>query len=171
MNRPPPPSGALRGIGPWTASGYLLRTRARHDVLPPGDLALRAAWGWLQGRTRRPPTPSCRPPARRGGPGVPQQRFSCDTATRRSTETSSRVGRPAIRERSHISAWTSSRLSRYGSQYSVDPSDPGGSPAARPVADQPAVEAVACDLPGAVGPAGMEAGSSSLATPHPVGAN
>jgi DNA-3-methyladenine glycosylase II len=45
----------LPGIGPWTASIYLLMALRRPDVWPPGDLALHKAMARLPGHDR-PPT-------------------------------------------------------------------------------------------------------------------
>ena len=42
------------GIGPWTASIYLLMALRRPDVWPPGDLALHKAMARLPGHTRVP---------------------------------------------------------------------------------------------------------------------
>jgi DNA-3-methyladenine glycosylase II len=39
----------VRGIGPWTASIYLLMALRRPDIWPPGDLALHKALGRLDG--------------------------------------------------------------------------------------------------------------------------
>ena len=39
----------IRGIGPWTASIYLLMALRRPDVWPPGDLALHQALARLEG--------------------------------------------------------------------------------------------------------------------------
>ena len=39
----------VRGIGPWTASIYLLMALRRPDIWPPGDLALHQALGRLDG--------------------------------------------------------------------------------------------------------------------------
>lgn len=39
----------VRGIGPWTASIYLLMALRRPDIWPPGDLALHKAMGRLDG--------------------------------------------------------------------------------------------------------------------------
>src|SRR5262245_24863210 len=41
----------VRGIGPWTASIYLLMVLRRPDIWPPGDLALQKALGRLHGLT------------------------------------------------------------------------------------------------------------------------
>jgi len=41
---------AVPGIGPWTASIYLLMALRRPDVWPPGDLALHKALARLRGR-------------------------------------------------------------------------------------------------------------------------
>ena len=45
---------ALKGIGPWTASVYLLMALRRPDVWPPGDLALAAAVQDVKRLRRRP---------------------------------------------------------------------------------------------------------------------
>ena len=45
---------ALHGIGPWTASIYLLMVLRRPDVWPPGDLALHKAMATLPGQLRVP---------------------------------------------------------------------------------------------------------------------
>ena len=42
------------GIGPWTASIYLLMALRRPDVWPPGDLALHKAMAHLPGHARLP---------------------------------------------------------------------------------------------------------------------
>jgi len=44
----------LRGIGPWTASIYLLMVLRRPDVWPPGDLALHVALARLRRQNRVP---------------------------------------------------------------------------------------------------------------------
>jgi DNA-3-methyladenine glycosylase II len=44
----------VRGIGPWTASIYLLMALRRPDIWPPGDLALHKALGRLHGFTHVP---------------------------------------------------------------------------------------------------------------------
>jgi DNA-3-methyladenine glycosylase II len=44
----------VRGIGPWTASIYLLMALRRPDVWPPGDLALQKAVARLEGSDRVP---------------------------------------------------------------------------------------------------------------------
>jgi DNA-3-methyladenine glycosylase II len=46
----------VRGIGPWTASIYLLMALRRPDIWPPGDLALQKALGSLEGRRSVPST-------------------------------------------------------------------------------------------------------------------
>lgn len=45
---------SLHGIGPWTASIYLLMVLRRPDVWPPGDLALHKAIGRLPGQRATP---------------------------------------------------------------------------------------------------------------------
>ena len=45
------------GIGPWSASIYLLMALRRPDVWPPGDLALLKAMGRLEGRASVPSSP------------------------------------------------------------------------------------------------------------------
>jgi len=45
---------AVPGIGPWTASIYLLMALRRPDVWPPGDLALHKALARLRGRSELP---------------------------------------------------------------------------------------------------------------------
>lgn len=40
---------ALKGIGPWTASIYLLFCEGRSDIWPPGDVALQHAYGAAAG--------------------------------------------------------------------------------------------------------------------------
>jgi DNA-3-methyladenine glycosylase II len=47
---------SLHGIGPWTASIYLLMVLRRPDVWPPGDLALHKAMATLPGQLRVPGT-------------------------------------------------------------------------------------------------------------------
>jgi DNA-3-methyladenine glycosylase II len=47
---------AIRGVGNWTASIYLLMALGRPDVWPPGDLALQKATGRLFGLTSVPTT-------------------------------------------------------------------------------------------------------------------
>ncbi|HXI88016.1 MAG TPA: hypothetical protein VNH64_11190 [Parvularculaceae bacterium] len=44
---------ALKGIGPWTASIYLLFCEGRVDIWPPGDVALQTAYGAAAGLPRR----------------------------------------------------------------------------------------------------------------------
>lgn len=46
----------VRGVGVWTAQMLLLFQLRRPDVWPTGDLAVRAGYGLMQGRTA-PPTP------------------------------------------------------------------------------------------------------------------
>ena len=46
---------ALKGIGPWTSSIYLLMAMGRPDVWPPGDIALAAGIKRLK-RLREPPS-------------------------------------------------------------------------------------------------------------------
>ena len=43
---------ACRGVGPWTASVYLLMALRRPDIWPPGDLALQKALSRLLGLKR-----------------------------------------------------------------------------------------------------------------------
>lgn len=43
---------ACHGIGPWTASVYLLMALRRPDIWPPGDLALQKALSQARGRER-----------------------------------------------------------------------------------------------------------------------
>ena len=45
---------ALTGIGPWTASCYLLFSLRRCDAFPAGDLALQAAYKLLYRKKQRP---------------------------------------------------------------------------------------------------------------------
>ena len=45
---------AVPGIGPWTASVYLLMALGRPDTWPPGDLALHKALATLRGLPRVP---------------------------------------------------------------------------------------------------------------------
>jgi DNA-3-methyladenine glycosylase II len=45
----------LKGIGPWTASIYLLFCEGRIDIWPPGDVALLGAYA---GARRRGPAPA-----------------------------------------------------------------------------------------------------------------
>lgn len=40
---------ALKGVGPWTASIYLLFCEGRVDIWPPGDVALQHAYGIAAG--------------------------------------------------------------------------------------------------------------------------
>jgi DNA-3-methyladenine glycosylase II len=40
----------LKGIGAWTSDIYLLMALLRPDVMPPGDIALHAAWHKLSGQ-------------------------------------------------------------------------------------------------------------------------
>ncbi len=44
----------MKGVGLWTAEIYLMFCLQRPDVLPAGDLALRAAAGLVKRRRRRP---------------------------------------------------------------------------------------------------------------------
>jgi DNA-3-methyladenine glycosylase II len=46
----------LTGVGPWTASIYLLMALLRPDVWPPADIALAAAMQEVKGLDRRPTT-------------------------------------------------------------------------------------------------------------------
>lgn len=59
---------ALHGIGPWTASIYLIMVLRRPDVWPPGDLALHKAMGALPGRRRTPSTSEATAIAQRWAP-------------------------------------------------------------------------------------------------------
>jgi DNA-3-methyladenine glycosylase II len=45
---------ALTGVGPWTASIYLLMALQRPDVWPPADIALAAAIHEVKGLRGRP---------------------------------------------------------------------------------------------------------------------
>ena len=45
---------SIKGIGPWTASIYLLMALLRPNIWPPGDLALEIAYQRLTGREKRP---------------------------------------------------------------------------------------------------------------------
>ena len=45
---------ALKGIGPWTSSIYLLMAMGRPDVWPPGDIALAAGIRRLKRLKERP---------------------------------------------------------------------------------------------------------------------
>ncbi len=45
---------SIKGVGPWTASIYLLMALLRPNVWPPGDLALEIAYQRLTGRATRP---------------------------------------------------------------------------------------------------------------------
>jgi DNA-3-methyladenine glycosylase II len=56
------------GIGPWTASMYLLMALRRPDVWPPGDLALHKAIGRLDGMRAIPSTPEATAIAERWRP-------------------------------------------------------------------------------------------------------
>ena len=47
---------AQRGIGPWTASVYVLTALGRPDVWAPGDRALLVALGWMLERDEAPGT-------------------------------------------------------------------------------------------------------------------
>lgn len=58
----------VRGIGPWSASIYLLMALRRPDVWPPGDLALHVALARLRGENRRPSTDEAERHARRWRP-------------------------------------------------------------------------------------------------------
>ena len=42
---------ALKGVGPWTASIYLLFCEGRVDIWPPNDVALKHAYGAASGAT------------------------------------------------------------------------------------------------------------------------
>jgi len=59
---------SLHGIGPWTASIYLLMVLRRPDVWPPGDLALHKAIGGLPGQRRTPTTTEANVIAERWAP-------------------------------------------------------------------------------------------------------
>lgn len=59
---------AMHGIGPWTASIYLLMVLRRPDVWPPGDLALHKAIGALPGQPRVPSTSEATAIAERWAP-------------------------------------------------------------------------------------------------------
>ena len=56
------------GIGPWTASIYLLMALRRPDVWPPGDLALHKALARLHGRADAPSSEEAAALARRWRP-------------------------------------------------------------------------------------------------------
>ena len=58
----------IRGVGPWTASIYLLMALRRPDVWPPGDLALHKALERLCGRWRVPTSEEACALARRWQP-------------------------------------------------------------------------------------------------------
>ena len=45
---------AIKGIGPWTAEGYLLFAAGHPDVFPAGDVALQAAVGHAFAHAARP---------------------------------------------------------------------------------------------------------------------
>lgn len=45
---------AVPGIGPWTATVYMLFVMQRLDVLPAGDIALQSGYGLLKGLEARP---------------------------------------------------------------------------------------------------------------------
>lgn len=47
---------ALKGIGRWTAEGYLMGCEARMDVFPAADIALQEAIRILDGAAKRPTT-------------------------------------------------------------------------------------------------------------------
>jgi DNA-3-methyladenine glycosylase II len=49
---------ALRGIGPWSAQMFLLRSMGRPDVFPAGDLGLRRGMELLDGLSALPPIPA-----------------------------------------------------------------------------------------------------------------
>ncbi len=49
---------ALRGIGPWSAQMFLLRSLGRPDVFPAGDLGLRRGIELLDGLPDLPPIPA-----------------------------------------------------------------------------------------------------------------
>ncbi|HJU90975.1 MAG TPA: hypothetical protein VJ672_16440 [Gemmatimonadaceae bacterium] len=59
---------AVPGIGPWTASIYLLMALRRPDVWPPGDLALHKALARLRGRSVIPTSDEAGKMARRWRP-------------------------------------------------------------------------------------------------------
>jgi DNA-3-methyladenine glycosylase II len=44
----------IKGVGPWTASIYLLMALRRPDIWPNGDIALAAAMSRLAGMKERP---------------------------------------------------------------------------------------------------------------------
>lgn len=56
------------GIGPWSASVYLLMALRRPDVWPPGDLALHIALARLRGRRHLPSSREAERYARRWSP-------------------------------------------------------------------------------------------------------
>jgi DNA-3-methyladenine glycosylase II len=59
---------ALHGIGPWTASVYLLFALRRPDVWPPGDLALHLAMRDAHGWAKPPASPDASRHAERWAP-------------------------------------------------------------------------------------------------------
>ncbi|BAH40012.1 DNA-3-methyladenine glycosylase [Gemmatimonas aurantiaca T-27] len=59
---------ALHGIGPWTASVYLLFALRRPDVWPPGDLALHLAMRDAHGWPKPPASPDATRHAERWAP-------------------------------------------------------------------------------------------------------
>lgn len=58
----------VRGIGPWTASIYLLMVLRRPDIWPPGDLALHVALARLRRRASVPSSAEAERYARRWRP-------------------------------------------------------------------------------------------------------
>ncbi|HEY0929223.1 MAG TPA: hypothetical protein VGE27_04840 [Gemmatimonas sp.] len=59
---------SLHGIGPWTASVYLLFALRRPDVWPPGDLALHLAMRDAHGWAKPPASPDATQHAERWAP-------------------------------------------------------------------------------------------------------
>ena len=71
----------LHGIGPWTASVYLLFALRRPDVWPPGDLALHLALQQMERWPALPARTDVNRRAERWAPGEPPPRVFFGTAT------------------------------------------------------------------------------------------
>ena len=59
---------ALSGVGPWTASIYMIEVLLRPDIWPAGDIALAPAVAQVKGLARRPDTDQMRSRADRWRP-------------------------------------------------------------------------------------------------------
>ena len=72
---------AVPGIGPWTATIYLLMVLGRPDVWPVGDIALAQAVAEVKGLERRPGPLEMAELARPGDPGGPSPPACSGTTT------------------------------------------------------------------------------------------